>query len=375
MFNCKRCRYYTKYKSNLKNHLSRKNPCKAIFSNSSRKTLKLEINRKLIKPVNNQKLINKMNPNESKMNPNESKMNPNESKMNPSESKMNPNESKMNPNESKMNPSESKMNLSESKVNLSESKVNLSESKVNLSESKINPSDFKMNLSKNKKKYQCKFCKKIYSTNSNLHKHKKKCKNVKVENYVKVANHVKVANDVNLIKHMHNQIEELKQEKAEMKKSIEVLLEKVGNVTNNINTQQNVFINTHGQENLDYITSKYLNNLLRIPYGAVSKLLKDIHFHPEHPENCNIKITNKKLRYATVWEGDKWKIKNKREIIESMVDKGFNIIDGQYNKNKDNLENLKKKKYLEFQDKFENKDKKLHKELLKDMEVLVINNS
>ena len=120
-----------------------------------------------------------------------------------------------------------------------------------------------------------------------------------------------------------------------MRKSIEILIEKVGNVTNNINTQQNVFINAHGQENLDYITSKYLNNLLKIPYGAVPKLLKDIHFHPEHPENCNIRITNKKLRYAKVWENNKWRIKDKKEIIENMVDKGFNIIDGQFLNNCD----------------------------------------
>ena len=168
---------------------------------------------------------------------------------------------------------------------------------------------------------------------------------------------------------------ELIKDRDEMRKEINKLLDKVGNVTNNYNTQQNVYINTHGQENLSYITTNYLQNLLKIPYGAVPKLIKDIHFHPEHPENMNIKITNKKLKYAKVWEGNKWNFKDKNQVIENMVEKGFNIIDQQYSNNKEILDKHKNRNFDKFKKQYEENDKKLHKELVKDTEMIVINNS
>ena len=56
MFKCERCGYLTEYKSNLKNHFKRKKPCQPILSNISIATLKLKINQKLIKKLNQSKL-------------------------------------------------------------------------------------------------------------------------------------------------------------------------------------------------------------------------------------------------------------------------------------------------------------------------------
>ena len=246
----------------------------------------------------------------------------------PSESKMNPNESKSNKNESKMNPIESKMNP------------------------KVINSNFKA--------HQCEFCDKIYSTNSNLHKHLKKCKlRKKTEN-------------LDLQKDLI--IRELIRDKQKMQeqhsKDIEQLLTKVGNVTN---IQNNVYINSHGNENLSYITSNYLSNLLKIPYGAVPKLLKNIHFHPEHPENRNIKITNKKLPYISVYKDDHWELKDKNEIIENLVDKSFNILDMQYEKDKNILNESQLERYKIFQNKFEEKDRKLKKQLKREVGLTILN--
>ena len=89
----------------------------------------------------------------------------------------------------------------------------------------------------------------------------------------------------------------------------------------------------------------------------------------------NVKITNKKESFVKVWEGDRWKIKDKKKVIENMIDKGFNIIDGQYTTIKKILEPSKKKKYIEFQEKYDSSDKQLMKNLHKDTEFMVINNS
>ena len=321
LYTCERCGIFSSnIRSHYIRHLNRKKPCKPLKNNISIATLK-----------------SKIVYSESKMNPNESNILKNESKMNPNESKMNPNESNILKNESNI---------------------------------------LKFNQPNYYRSYQCRFCNKVYSTNSNLHKHMKKCKEK-----------INDAQQGDLLNYISSQISELKEqqkvreeihqkEKQQMRNEIEKLLEKVGNVTNHItNNQQNVYINTHGQEDLSYLTANYLTNLLKIPYGAVPQLLKDIHFHPEHPENMNIKITNKKLGFAKVWEGNKWNIKDKREVINNMLDKGFNIIDGVYTHAEKSLETNKKKKYEDFQKLFEDGDKDLHKKLEKNTEMLIINNS
>ena len=224
-------------------------------------------------------------------------------------------------------------------------------------------SDLTPNIQKSKiHKYQCEFCEKILSKSSNLHRHYKRCK---------------AKQDHKLIEHMSKQIENLEAEKEKMRKlhekEVKTLLTKVGNVTHITNNQQNVYINNYGQENLSYINSNYLSNLLKIPYGAVPKLLKDIHFHPEHPENMNIKITNKKLPYVSVFKGDKWELKDKREIIENMVDKGFNILDNQYELDKEGLSLNQVDRYQNFQELYNSDDKVLKKKLVKSAELTILN--
>ena len=221
---------------------------------------------------------------------------------------------------------------------------------------------------------QCKFCKKKFKKKKYLTQHLKRYGNCKK----KSNNDSLIENSTNdektsLIQLMSQQMEEMRKQHA---LEIEKLLEKVGNNNNNThieNQQINIHINNHGKENLEYITDEYLSNLLKIPYGAVQKLIKNIHFHPKHPENHNVKITNKKLPYASVWKDDKWIVKDKKQVIQDMVDKSYNMIDEQYTEDIV-LEPRKKKNFKIFQHKYDNDDKQLHKTLEKDTEMIILNN-
>ena len=64
------------------------------------------------------------------------------------------------------------------------------------------------------------------------------------------------------------------------------------NVNKNNNNNNKIYINNFGNENHDYITGDYLTNLLKIPYSAIQKLIKTIHFNPTS-ENHNVKIPRK----------------------------------------------------------------------------------
>jgi hypothetical protein len=232
------------------------------------------------------------------------------------------------------------------------------------------------NLSDKKDNYvQCEFCQGTFSTASNLKKHTKLCKdkpndrtNDDLMDFI-MKQSEKYENQIKIM-----EIRELEREKKWeereliLRKEIEQLLEKVGTNITNIQNQNNIFINNHGSENLDYIESSTLGYLINIPFGALPKLLKIIHFNPNHPENHNIKITNKKLPYASIYKDSKWILTDKKEVIDNILDKGFNLLEDHYEHN-----NTHNNKYEKFKIQYEEGDKKLKKQLDKDMEITIIN--
>lgn len=165
--------------------------------------------------------------------------------------------------------------------------------------------------------------------------------------------------------------EMLKKENDELRKQIEILLTKVGNTT--VNLQQNIIINNIGNEDISYINNKMINNLVASPYIALPKLIKNIHFHPEHPENHNIRITNKKEKFIKVYKNNKWQLEDKKQVIENMVDKGKSILDE--HRDKSLHSDFKNQCYDHFSEKFENDDKDLKKKLNTDVELVILNNT
>ena len=114
---------------------------------------------------------------------------------------------------------------------------------------------------------------------------------------------------------------------------------------------------------MQYITSNIINKLIEYgPYKSIPRLLKHIHFNPKHKENQNIKIPNRKEKYAKIYNGDKWELRDKKETIEDLSDRAYNILEDHYDGNK-------------HMDKFisdcdENALKKIHTET----ELMILNN-
>ena len=226
-----------------------------------------------------------------------------------------------------------------------------------------------------KMKYECKQCYKKYSTNSNLHKHLKKCtKNM--DKTVSILNNDDELQDTKLldyIKVIEKQNELIMKEKKAMGKEIEKLINMVGDTTNITNNTINIVApNNFTNENLDYLTGDYLDGLLKIPYGSILDLLRHIHFNPKHPENHNIKIPNRKEKFAIVYSKGKWEIRVKKEVIGDMVDTAYNIIDCHYDEFKNTLEFTKKDRFIDYQNSYEN-DHKIKQKIETDVELVILN--
>lgn len=216
-------------------------------------------------------------------------------------------------------------------------------------------------LSEIKTEFICEYCDKSFSRIDNLNRHmNNRCKKAQEHlTYKKLFLETK---------------QQLKEEKEEFKKQIEMLLTKVGNTTNHINNTQNIQLNSYGKEDISHITDKMKTELLKIPYGMIPKMIEAVHFNDNKPENKNIALTNKKDNKIKVYTGNKWIYKDKDEIINDLVDGKYFILDSHYQCVSDNLNIVTKSTYEKFRTFFDENDKNLHDSLKKECEFVLLNN-
>jgi hypothetical protein len=236
---------------------------------------------------------------------------------------------------------EHKMSTNEHKMSTNEHKMSTNEHKMSTNEHKINK--------KNSQNYCCDYCNKVFSTKANKRRHELHfCKENDTSKDIKIR--------------------KLEKEKKKLEKKIDKLLDKVGNVTNNNNTNNIIVVNNYGKENTNYLTVDKIKALLDRPFDSVQELIKMLHFDSEHPENHNIKITNKKEPYALVWNDPIWELRKKKSVVKDIVDKGYMMIDTTH----ENLDESNSK-FINFQDEFENEKNETKEKIEEETEMVIIN--
>ena len=217
---------------------------------------------------------------------------------------------------------------------------------------------------------KCKYCNKVFTRNNNLQRHiKKYCKQIP-QQIIESNNYLELLNETK------NTFEKEKQnwekEKQELCKQVTILLDKVGDT----NIQNNIILNSYGNEDLSHITNKLKNSLLKIPYGAIPKMIEVIHFNDNKPENKNIMLPNKKDNLVKVFQGEKWIYKNKNEAITDLVDSKYMIIDDHYNEISDDSKIAPhvKSQYIKFRKFYDEGDADLVDKLKKECELVLLNN-
>lgn len=216
--------------------------------------------------------------------------------------------------------------------------------------------------------YKCRFCNKKFKYKSSKDRHEKERCTSKYDNGLQNLEIEKMKMEMKHQKALHEQ-QRLQDQRiiAELRNQIEKLIPKIGNTT--YNNQYNIVLNAFGKENTSYIDSAMVSQLIKNgPIKSIPRLLKHIHFNPDHVENNNIKITNLKQPLAQIFNGDKWEYRDKKSTIESMTDKAYGIISEHYNDGSN--------KYMdEFKDKIETEDKETVKKVNKETEIMILNNS
>jgi len=141
----------------------------------------------------------------------------------------------------------------------------------------------------------CGYCSKMFVNKYNRQRHEVRCK-------------MSTKTELEVLK--------LKIKKLEMDNEIK-------NISNNNVTQHitnNTFICKFGEENLDHFTKKQLIYLFNRCFGSIPEFAKLTYFNKEVPENCNVYLPNIKDKYACFFNGVKWEMKRKDEIIDNIYE-------------------------------------------------------
>ena len=222
--------------------------------------------------------------------------------------------------------------------------------KMTSNDLKMTSNDLKMTT--NIKPFSCNFCGITFSTKPHKRRHELHyCKEIPVNNQYK-----------------KDKIEWVK-EKNKLYNQIDALIKKVGNTT----TTNNLNINSYGDEDMSHITDQFKTNLLKGPYGMITKMIEAVHFNDKKPENKNLTITNKKDNKIKIVKNGKWEYCKKSDILNDIINNNYYLLDSHYDDiGNEILNEIQKHQYSDFKKEFVKGD--LTKETQEDIEILILNN-
>ena len=209
-------------------------------------------------------------------------------------------------------------------------------------------------------------CGKLYRCREGLSRHKSGCD--------KKPN-------AQIIQYYEQQLETKNNEKKAFEKEKEALQHKIEELilasSNNnptyIGTQVNITINAFGKENLDYITEKQCLKIANQVFNSVPTAAQIVFFNPDHPENHNIKIPNKKEPYAMIMKEDStWEMTDRKAAIEKMTQKSYSVAESSYEKVYDQVNPARRQNFQSFMDKMNEQDPGLWRKFQQELEMKII---
>ena len=175
-----------------------------------------------------------------------------------------------------------------------------------------NPAKNRQNLENN---YFCEYCNKKFTRKDSLTKH--------LNGRCKLRDNEK--------EEMGKMVDLLNKQLEDQKYQINELIKKSGTTNITLNQQNNVSNNIKllGYRNTDisHLSDKDFISCISHSNFCIPHLIKKIHFDPDKPENHNIYISNIKNNYAMIYDGDKWNLTNKDDLINEILEEKEIIIE------------------------------------------------
>ena len=147
-------------------------------------------------------------------------------------------------------------------------------------------------------------------------------------------------------------------------------LSNINEIGGNVYTQNNIInqnitqniqinINNFGNENLSYLKNYNFMNGIKCLGAGIVDLTRRIHFNPEHPENQNIFLRNKRGNLVEVFENGNWVKRRKDDIFHSLISKAKDRFDEYFDENFGSQTDKDSEEYLSIRNTV--KEKLIHK--------------
>ena len=111
------------------------------------------------------------------------------------------------------------------------------------------------------------------------------------------------------------------------------------------------------------LTKSFLTKMIKYPYPAIPKMIEEIYFNDNYPENKNIRMLNKKDNKLQILKELKWNYVQKEETIRMLIEDQNYHMDKFYQENKDKFNETYQRRYDGFQKKMDNNDKCVLKDI------------
>ena len=165
-----------------------------------------------------------------------------------------------------------------------------------------------------KEGFKCNNCHKYYKYKYNLNKHFKKCK----------------MNNDNNKKEILDIITKLNQKVSESGKKMDTIQKQFNQlIINNNNTyntyNNNIIINTYGNENMSFLTDKFITDILKQGFPGLQEYIIYKYCNPIHHENLTIKYTNKRQKDIHIRKNNEWITADKNDVINEIYNWDTNV--------------------------------------------------
>ena len=171
----------------------------------------------------------------------------------------------------------------------------------------------------------CIFCNKTFTTSTSMYRHvNHTCKIKKSEDLYRDKIYIRLLE----LESKNQKMDLIEKENLKLKKEITELKKiskKVLNINNGI--VNNITLIGYGKEDLSRIDKKEILKAIQCGYDSALKLTETFHFNPKHPEYHNIYITNVKDKYAMMFDGKDWNLTMKDDLINKIYDDQKNYIE------------------------------------------------
>lgn len=192
--------------------------------------------------------------------------------------------------------------------------------------------------------FPCKYCTQKFNSKSAMYKHSKKCRENLQHN---IINDNSIKNEASASQIQHNILEAINET---IDKAISEKLDKIINSNNvqniTINTTNNNIINTQnttnnitqtinnfGSETTTHLSLEFLEHCIRNPKKGMSKLIENIHYNPEVPENHNLRCRSLKQNTFERLVDAEWRICDASNTLDELIRKGYRILNAYYAEN------------------------------------------